>query len=127
MAAIAPRDRNAFTAHWAKIMADPSNLLRTVLVDEQVAGNVVSWREPEGDRVVGYWIGREHWGKGVATTALSQFLDVETTRPLRAYVATHNVASIRVLQKCGFVKAGGPAVSPDLDDGVEEFLMRLDA
>lgn len=47
-------------------------------------------------------IGKSHWGKGVATAALSQFLKVVTTRPLYAYVAKHNVGSIRVLEKCGF-------------------------
>jgi RimJ/RimL family protein N-acetyltransferase len=71
-----------------------------------VAGNVVSF-EQDGEREVGYWIGREYWGKGVATEALSQFLDhVEVRRPLYAGVAKHNVASIRVLEKCGFTIVG---------------------
>jgi RimJ/RimL family protein N-acetyltransferase len=49
---------------------------------------------------VGYWIGREYWGKGVATEALSQFLaHAEVRRPLHAAVAKHNVGSIRVLEK----------------------------
>ncbi len=51
---------------------------------------------------MGYWLGREYWGKGIATRALSLFLDQVTARPLYAYVAKHNLASIRVLQKCGF-------------------------
>jgi RimJ/RimL family protein N-acetyltransferase len=42
------------------------------------------------------------WGRGVATEALSAFLGLEPVRPLYAGVAKHNVASIRVLQKCGF-------------------------
>ena len=41
-------------------------------------------------------------GRGVATEALSAFLRLEPIRPLYAGVAKHNVASIRVLQKCGF-------------------------
>jgi RimJ/RimL family protein N-acetyltransferase len=56
----------------------------------------------EEKREVGYWIDRAFWGRGVATEALSAFLCLEHIRPLYAGVAKHNVASIRVLQKCGF-------------------------
>jgi RimJ/RimL family protein N-acetyltransferase len=66
-----------------------------------VAGNVVCF-EHSGKREVGYWIAKDHWGKGVATKALSRFLDQVTERPLYAGVAKHNIASIRVLEKCGF-------------------------
>ena len=31
-------------------------------------GNIGSW-EHDGERHVGYWISRAHWGKGVATAA----------------------------------------------------------
>ena len=51
-------------------------------------------------------IGKEYWGKGVATAALSAFLTRVTDRPLSARVAKDNVGSLRVLQKCGFVIAG---------------------
>ena len=101
MAAFPARDREAFMAHWAKIMADDSNILKTILYDDQVAGNIVSW-EQSGERDVGYWLGREYWGKGIATRALSLFLEQVATRPLHAHVAKHNLASIRVLEKCGF-------------------------
>jgi RimJ/RimL family protein N-acetyltransferase len=71
-----------------------------------VAGNIVTF-EQDGEREVGYWIGREYWGKGIATEALSQFLDhIEVHRPLYAVVAKHNVGSIRVLKKCGFTTVG---------------------
>ena len=42
-----------------------------------------------------------------------------TQRPLHAWVATSNVASIRVLEKCGFVR-----VVPQKND-VEELLFEL--
>jgi len=101
MAAFPSRDREAFMAHWAKILADESNILKTILYNDQVAGNIVSW-EHSGEREIGYWLGREFWGKGIATRALALFLQQVTTRPLFAYVAKHNLASIRVLEKCGF-------------------------
>ena len=105
MAAFPARDREAFMAHWIRILADESNILKTILYDAQVAGNIVSW-EQSGAREVGYWLGREYWGKGIATRALAAFLEQVTTRPLYAYVAKHNLASIRVLEKCGFIITG---------------------
>ncbi len=101
MASFPARDQEAFDAHWAKIRADASIVLRTIVVDGQVVGNLVSF-EQGGTREVGYWIGREFWGRGIATRALAQFLDLVTVRPLHAVLAPHNVASRRVLEKCGF-------------------------
>lgn len=105
MAAFPARDREAFMAHWARIMADESNILKTILEGDRVTGNIVSW-EHDGRREVGYWLGREFWGKGIATRALSLFLERVTARPLYAHVIKHNRASIRVLQKCGFTLIG---------------------
>jgi RimJ/RimL family protein N-acetyltransferase len=103
MAAFPSRDREAFDAHWAtNILGNPSTITQTILVDGQVAGNIGSWPQ-EGTHLVGYWIGKEHWGKGVATRALAAFLSIVKERPLHAHVVKHNVGSIRVLEKCGFI------------------------
>jgi RimJ/RimL family protein N-acetyltransferase len=101
MVAFHSRDQAAFDQHWAELLADDSLLKKTIIVDGEVAGNIGSWTA-EGKREVGYWIDRAFWGRGVATEALSAFLCLEQIRPLYAGVAKHNVASIRVLQKCGF-------------------------
>jgi RimJ/RimL family protein N-acetyltransferase len=105
MAAFPPRDQEAFRAHWAKIMQDKSIVLRTILFDGQVAGNLVSFVLSE-EREVGYMLGREFWGKGIATCALMEFLKQIEERPLYAHVAKHNIASLRVLEKCGFKLQG---------------------
>ena len=102
MAAFPARDRAAFDAHWEKnILGNPAAIKQTILVDAQVAGNIGSWPQ-DGLRLVGYWIGKEYWGKGVATRALAAFLHLVIERPLHAHVVKHNVGSIRVLEKCGF-------------------------
>jgi len=116
MAGFPARDHDAFMAHWHKLMADGTVMLRTILHDGEVAGNIVSFTH--GDtREVGYWIRRNLWGKGIATEALRRFLRLDRTRPLHAGVVKHNLASIRVLEKCGFSRAGeaGEEVSLRLD------------
>ena len=102
MAAFPARDRAAFDAHWAtNVLGNAAAITQTILVEDQVAGYIGSWPQ-DGARLVGYWIGKEHWGKGVATKALAAFLQLVTERPLHAHVVEHNVGSIRVLEKCGF-------------------------
>lgn len=103
MAAFPSRERDAFMAHWMKILADDSLVKQTILFDGQVAGNVVSFVQ-DGEQEVGYWIGREFWGKGIATLALAALLEKFETRPLFAHVVKPNIASQRVLEKCGFVQ-----------------------
>jgi len=122
MAAFPGRDREAYYTHTARIRADPTVTYRTILVDGRVAGNIVAWDDVD-QRAVGYWLGRDFWGRGVATRALAAFLEIETARPLYAHVAKHNTGSIRVLEKCGFTVAAERG--PD-DDEVEELLFRLD-
>ena len=126
MAAFPSRDREAFMAHWARIIADDSVILKTILFDGQVAGNIVSFEE-SGKREVGYWIGKEYWGKDIATKALASFLDYVRTRPLYAHVAKHNIGSRRVLEKCGFTIAGEDKGFPKKrEEEVEEFILRLE-
>ncbi len=124
MAAFSSRERDAFMTHWRTVVLHPANVSRTIVTERGVAGNIGSW-DQDGKRLVGYWIGREHWGKGLATRALSEFLEVERSRPLHAWVAAHNLGSIRVLEKCGFHTVFDE--SPHHPDDVAEVLMRLDS
>jgi len=105
MAAFPARKKDVFINHWAKIIQDENVILKTILYEGQVAGNLVSF-VLSGEREVGYWLGREFWGKGIATRALSEFLTQIEERPLYAHVAKHNRASFRVLEKCGFSLLG---------------------
>ena len=125
MAAFPPRDEESFMAHWAKIMADKSVTLKTILFDHQVAGNIVSW-EQDGEREVGYWVGKEYWGKGIATKALAEFLSQVNTRPLVAHVAKHNIASRRVLEKCGFTLIKEDKYYNISGEEIEEVILKLD-
>jgi RimJ/RimL family protein N-acetyltransferase len=125
MASVSPRDGDAFFAHWARILADETVVARTIVADGEVAGNVVVWTQ-DGRRLVGYWIGRPHWGRGIATEAVRRLVAEVTERPLYAFVATENVGSLRVLEKCGFAVPPGDVPPVRGDDDVEEVLLRLD-
>jgi RimJ/RimL family protein N-acetyltransferase len=126
MAAFPARDRESFFAHWHKILVDPSGVIKTIVADGVVAGNVLTFVH-EGEREVGYWIGREHYGKGIATRALAALLASFPERPLFAHVARHNPASIRVLEKCGFKVVGTEADFATLDgQPVVGVILKLD-
>ena len=125
MAAFPSRDRDAFMTHWARIMADRSVILKTILFDGQVAGNIVSFVQ-SSEREVGYWIGKEYWGKGIATKALTVFLDHVETRPLYAHVAKHNIGSRRVLEKCRFTIVGDDKFLEANGREVEDFILKLE-
>ncbi len=102
-----PRPLDAFLKHWReRIIRDPDSLVRTVTVDGEVAGSVVSWTAKDGRRFVGYWLGRPYWGRGVGTRALGLFLELERVRPLYADPFSGNTASVRLLEKHGFEHVG---------------------
>jgi len=105
MAVANARDEGAFNGHWMKILDDPTVVAKAIIVDGHVVGDINSFKS-DGQDSVGYWIAREWWGRGIATRALALFLEEVTARPLHARVARSNVASLRVLERCGFVVTG---------------------
>ena len=100
-----PSGREAFDAHWAKIRGLASVRLRTIEADGVVVGHVARY-EQDGLPEVTYWIGREYWGRGLATAALRAFLQEDPRRPMYGQAAKDNAASRRVLEKCGFRVTG---------------------
>lgn len=127
MASFPSRNWEAFLPHWSKTMADDSVVLKTILFNGNVAGNIVCF-EQLGEREVGYWLGKAYWGKGIATRALEQFLKQIETRPLFAHVAKQNIASRRVLEKCGFtISREDRFFSQILGNDIEEYILILKA
>ena len=122
-----PANWDAFMVHWTKILADETTTIQTILFDGQVAGSVFCYIDEDEQPEVSYWIGKPYWGKGIATRALSAFLEHLRTRPLYARAAKDNIGSLRVLEKCGFTRIGeGRGFSKARGVEVEEFLLRLD-
>jgi RimJ/RimL family protein N-acetyltransferase len=126
MAGYRPRSLEAFMEHWDKVLSDESTVKMSIFWRGKIAGNIVVFDVGQ-NRSVGYWLGKAYWGKGIASDALTQLLGLVTHRPLYAYVAAHNIASQKVLAKCGFQALGRVDTPQGLTplDG-EEWLMRLD-
>lgn len=121
-----PHDRAAFDAHWARIGADPATVNRTITHDGAAVGHVAAF-EQFGAREVSYWITRAAWGRGFATQALRMLLADHAPRPLHARAAADNLASLAVLERCGFVVCGherGFAAARGAE--IDEVVLRLD-
>ncbi len=129
MVAFTSRDRDdgdAFSTHWKRIRTDSATTIRTILFEGAVAGYITSFPY-DGEPNIGYWIGKVYWGKGIATRGLAAFLQVIEVRPQFARIAKDNLGSLRVAEKCGFVRTGedrGFSRSRGME--VEEFILRLD-
>ncbi|MBK9933032.1 MAG: GNAT family N-acetyltransferase [Cytophagaceae bacterium] len=59
---------------------------------------------------IGYWIGEEFWGKGIGTKAINLMVDYGfnelSLNRIYSGVFEYNQPSMRILEKCGFVKEG---------------------
>jgi RimJ/RimL family protein N-acetyltransferase len=105
MVGMPTRERAAYEAYWQRNLQNPTNVTRTIAVDDVVAGYIASF-DLEGERGIGYWIGQAFWGRGVATAAVHQFVHDIEHRELMAHVAKHNIGSLRVLQNNTFLLVG---------------------
>lgn len=126
MAGVKPRDEATFRARWASVFEDATVVPRAIVVDGELAGQVTCF-ERDGQPWIGYWIGRDWWGRGIATRALGALLGEVERRPLYAMVASWNAASRRVLERNGF-ELTGSRVEPETDRymAAEVQLFRLD-
>jgi [ribosomal protein S5]-alanine N-acetyltransferase len=89
--------------------ADPSNL--ALEVDGEAVGAVGYVGGTDVERYsaeIGYWLGEAYWGRGIVTEALMLVTDYvfEHQNMLRLFALpfADNAASIRVLEKAGYVR-----------------------
>ena len=88
-------------------------------------------RRPSGAVELGYWIARDHWGRGLATEASRALVDIARTLRLEMLEGSHftdNPASGRVLEKLGFEASGiiAPRFSCARGHDYPSRLMRLE-
>jgi RimJ/RimL family protein N-acetyltransferase len=126
MAGFGTRDHDAgeLAARWRRVLAEGSTQ-KAILVGGEVVGFTATFFLEDKPQVT-YWVARSHWGRGIATEALSQLLRHVKTRPLYASAASDNAASLRVLQKCGFVIRGSArAFASARGEEIEEVFLEL--
>src|SRR5829696_996444 len=119
-------NRDAFERRWSRLRADET-------VRHLALAGLAPGPDRSGDVAVDDDDAREQLdrplllGQRIATDALDAFLKVERARPLHARVASDNVASRRVLEKCGFgVIATERNVAEARSSEIEELVLRLD-
>jgi RimJ/RimL family protein N-acetyltransferase len=119
-----PEDAEAFLSR-ERSAAEPAMLifLRNGSAMELIGG-IGFGRKPDGLTEVGYWLARDHWGKGYATEAggamLAAARDSLRLRRIEAGHFLDNPASGRVLEKLGFRPTG--AILPRFSAGRGEFV-----
>ncbi len=100
--------------NWVSIANQPTASIHAAieLEGEAVGGIGVIARDGISCRTghFGYWLGEAHWGHGIATAAARAMVahlstDSQFAR-LEAPVFEWNPASMRVLEKAGFVREG---------------------
>jgi len=121
-----PNDREAFDKHWQTIRSDKKIVIKTIVANGKVVGHIARFVQFNQLEVT-YWIGKSFWGKGIATEALAMFLELLKDRPIFARAAKDNVASLRVLEKCGFTIAGeDKGYANARGEEIEEYMLKLE-
>jgi RimJ/RimL family protein N-acetyltransferase len=69
-----------------------------IVAEGRIAHHISCYQDGEKIEIT-YWLGREFWGRGLATQPLNWMLHLAADRTIFARVATDNIGSIRVLQK----------------------------
>lgn len=120
-----PTDRKAFDNHWKRILNNPDTVNRTILFKNIVVGSIAKFTIEDKPEIT-YWIDKKHWGKGIATESVKQFLKTITVRPLYARVAKDNIGSNSVLEKNGFEIIGEDrGFAEGRGEETEEFIRML--
>ena len=92
------------TARWIASMVevDPESSDDFIVsLDGKLIGKLGAWKLPE----VGFLIDPAHWGKGLAKEAMTAFIDRRRglgSTELKADVDPRNLASLKLLERCGF-------------------------
>jgi ribosomal-protein-alanine N-acetyltransferase len=118
-----PYTENDAEAWLALARAQPDWLNWAIVVDDAAVGCV--GLEPltdvhAGTTHIGYWLGEPYWGRGIMTAAVQAIAEHAFSplgfKRIETPVFAWNPASMRVLEKCGFVREGVMAKSV-LKDG----------
>jgi [ribosomal protein S5]-alanine N-acetyltransferase len=100
--------------NWIKEKLDQNPITNfAIAVDGQVIGVIgLDFRDDVYRKtpLLGYWVSEQYWGKGIMTEAVKltanyAFANFDVVR-IQAGILSKNPASMRVLEKAGFIKEG---------------------
>ena len=108
-----PYEQEHALAFLSWLAQQPSPTVWAIEVNGEASGGIGLELHSDVERVsaeIGYWLGESLWGRGIATEALTAvtkeaFTRYELTRLYAVPFADHP-ASIRVLEKAGYVREG---------------------
>lgn len=100
-------------AKWWITTGSKMGIVKAIECNGKLVGCIGAERgenEYQRSAEVGYWIARDKWGQGIATQAIAEFtpyvFQTSDIERLFASVFSGNMASMRVLEKCGFELEG---------------------
>lgn len=114
------RDRFPFpytiedAVEWTNLMQQQTPVINFAIeIDGQAAGGIGFEQRSDIFRKtleIGYWLGEEYHGRGIMPQAIKLMVDYAFTKfdviRIEAGVFSNNPRSMRVLEKCGFIKEG---------------------
>jgi len=88
----------------------PKQINLAISIDDEIVGGI-GLTDINGHKAeIGYWLGENYWGRGIATAAAELITEYAFSRlglkRIYAYVFAFNKASARVLEKAGFIYEG---------------------
>jgi ribosomal-protein-alanine N-acetyltransferase len=97
---------------WINLAQNQQPLISfAIVVNDEACGGIGIEPFTDESRItaeIGYWLGEEHWGKGIMTDALklitSYAFECFVLIRIEAGVYDKNVASMKVLEKAGYIK-----------------------
>lgn len=116
-----PYARSDAEAYLSSVRGEEGrNVSRAILLGDELVGGIGFAPRPGTGEEIGYWIGKDYWGRGIATLAVTAFLKVldelGVTGDIEARTVASNRPSQRVLEKNGFVYRGeGTCITPARD------------
>ncbi|MDQ3478604.1 MAG: GNAT family N-acetyltransferase [Pseudomonadota bacterium] len=125
------RDAEAFLAQPRDPVLPSFVIMERTAGAPQLVGACGLGRRPSGAVELGYWIARNHWGRGIASEACAVLIEIARALGLAVLEGSHfidNPASGRVLEKLGFEAAGivAPRYSCAREEEALSRLLRLD-
>lgn len=123
-------DAEGFIAHCLATGNKPTNCTYAISIGDKLAGVIGISPNSQGEPVLGYWLGEQHWGKGLMSDAVAlivaDYFGTSQADALYCAAFIENPASIRIQEKAGFTAVGETEIfSKARDCNIKSIATRL--